>query len=71
MKKYLLAFLIFPSLTQAQPMFPQGMNDSAFIKMISDNVLRSKSADKNLYNLTKNIGGRLAGSPQMLMAEKW
>ncbi|MFZ1799535.1 MAG: M20/M25/M40 family metallo-hydrolase [Chitinophagaceae bacterium] len=71
MKKYLLAFLIFPSLTQAQPMFPQGVNDSAFIKMISDNVLRSKSADKNLYNLTKNIGGRLAGSPQMLMAEKW
>ncbi len=71
MKKYLLALLIFPALTQAQPMYQQGMNDSAFIKMISDNVLMSKSADRNLYNLTKNIGGRLAGSPQMVMAENW
>jgi len=45
--------------------------DSAFIKMIADNILVSRASYNNLYTLTKKIGGRLAGSPQMVMAENW
>ncbi|MBS1731421.1 MAG: M20/M25/M40 family metallo-hydrolase [Bacteroidetes bacterium] len=71
MKKFFLVFLISPVLSYCQPMYQQGVSDSAFFKMISDNVLKSKAADKNLFELTKDIGGRLAGSPQMLLAEKW
>lgn len=71
MKKFLLVFFLLPAICHAQPMFQQGISDSAFLKMISDNIFLSKSADKNLYNLTKNIGGRLAGSPQMPKAENW
>ena len=71
MKKFILAIFLIPAICSAQSMYQQGINDSVFFKMISDNVLMSKSADKNLYNLTKNIGGRLAGSPQMPKAEKW
>lgn len=45
--------------------------DSAMIKRISDEVLLNGRAYDNLRELTKQIGGRLAGSPQMVMAEKW
>src|SRR5258708_3968142 len=45
--------------------------DSIFIKRISDEVLTSGKAYDNLRDLTKKIGGRLAGSPQMVKAEKW
>lgn len=47
------------------------MSDSAFIRMLANNILKSRSSYNNLYYLTKNIGGRLAGSPQMVMAEQW
>lgn len=45
--------------------------DSAMIKRISDEVLTNGKAYDNLRELTKQIGGRLAGSPQMVLAEKW
>jgi carboxypeptidase Q len=45
--------------------------DSAFIKRISDEILANGKAYDNLHDLTKNIGGRLSGSPQMYKAEEW
>jgi len=45
--------------------------DSMMIKKISDEILTNGKAYDNLRHLTKKIGGRLAGSPQMTMAEQW
>ena len=45
--------------------------DSTFIKRISDEVFTNGKAYDNLRDLTKTIGGRLAGSPQMVKAEQW
>ncbi|MCX6317944.1 MAG: M20/M25/M40 family metallo-hydrolase [Bacteroidetes bacterium] len=51
--------------------FSQQQPDSAMIKRISDEILVNGRAYDNLRELTKQIGGRLAGSPQMVMAEQW
>lgn len=67
MKKFSLFFLLFPFITKAQT--PD--TDSLFIHSISVNILSSNSAYDNLYHLTKKIGGRLSGSPQMYKAETW
>lgn len=45
--------------------------DSVFIRRLADEVLVNSQAYNNLRTLTKKIGGRLAGSPQMVQAEKW
>lgn len=45
--------------------------DSIMIKKISDEILTNGKAYEQLRHLTKRIGGRLAGSPQMKMAENW
>ena len=45
--------------------------DSSMIKRISDEILTNGKAYDNLRHLTKQIGGRLAGSPQMVLAEQW
>lgn len=45
--------------------------DSLFIKKISDEILVNGKAYENLRYLTKQIGGRLAGSPGMVKAEQW
>src|SRR6187549_2907617 len=45
--------------------------DSITLKKISDEILLNGKAYANLHHLTKKIGGRLAGSPQMTMAEQW
>lgn len=45
--------------------------DSAWIKKISDEILTNGKAYENLRHLTKQIGGRLAGSPGMVKAEQW
>ncbi len=45
--------------------------DSAFIHKLANNILSNRAVYNNLYYLSKKIGGRLAGSPQMVMAEKW
>jgi hypothetical protein len=46
-------------------------DDSLFIRRIADEILLNGKAYDNLRDLTKNIGGRLAGSPNMVKAEKW
>ena len=67
MKKIFLIAFIAPLTVFAQ----NNLSDSAFIKRISDNILLSRASYNNLHTLTKTIGGRLAGSPQMVKAEQW
>jgi carboxypeptidase Q len=45
--------------------------DSLFIRRLADDVLQHATAYQNLKVLTKQIGGRLSGSPQMPKAEAW
>src|SRR4051812_35147267 len=45
--------------------------DSVFIRRIADEVLLNGKAYDDLRVLTKQIGGRLSGSPQMVKAEQW
>ena len=45
--------------------------DSTFIKKVSNEVLTNGKAYENLRYLTKQIGGRLAGSSGMVKAEQW
>jgi hypothetical protein len=49
----------------------QQQEDSVMIKKISDEILLNGKCYDNLRYLTKQIGGRLAGSPQMTIAEQW
>ena len=66
MKKYLLVFLLIPLISVAQ-----NSEDAIFIKKLSDEILRNGKAYEQLYQLTKQIGGRLAGSPQSYKAVQW
>ena len=66
MKKLVFAFLLFPVFV-----FAQNIDDSLFIHSIATNILSSDASYNNLHYLTKNIGGRLSGSPQMYKAEQW
>ncbi len=45
--------------------------DSLFIRQIADEILVNGKAYDNLRVLCKTVGGRVAGSPQMLKAEAW
>ena len=45
--------------------------DSLFIRRIANEILENGQVYNNLRYLTKQIGGRLAGSPQMVKAEQW
>jgi carboxypeptidase Q len=45
--------------------------DSIFIRQLANEILTNAKAYENLRVLTKTIGGRLAGSPQMVKAEQW
>lgn len=45
--------------------------DSVMIRQIANEVLEHGRAYDNLRVLCKNVGGRLAGSPQMVRAETW
>lgn len=67
MKKTLLGLVIF-SLTTG--VYAQ-KEDSVLIKRISDEILVNGQAYDNLRYLTKQIGGRLAGSPGMVKSEAW
>ncbi|MCZ0211518.1 hypothetical protein OZK63_39860, partial [Streptomyces sp. UMAF16] len=51
--------------------FAQQPSDSLLIKQISDDVLINGKAYDLLRQLTKQIGGRLAGSPQFMKAVLW
>lgn len=46
-------------------------DDSLFIRRIADEILVNGQAYNNLRTLTKTVGGRLSGSPQMVKAEQW
>ena len=63
-----LFFLVFcwPFLTQAQI-----NQDSIIIKKMSDEIMTNGKAYELLRQLTKQIGGRLAGSPQQQNAAIW
>nr|WP_295872563.1 M20/M25/M40 family metallo-hydrolase [uncultured Chitinophaga sp.] len=68
MRKRLLPMLLtclLPAVTRAQ------QSDSLVLRQMADEILRNSTAYENLRVLTKTIGGRLAGSPQMLKAEQW
>lgn len=49
----------------------RAQDDSLFIRHISNEIFLHGTAYENLRSLTKKIGARLAGSPQMVQAEKW
>ncbi len=66
MKKLFLLILFAPILSMAQY-----ADDAAFIKNLSNDVLKNGQAYDLLRYLTKNIGGRLAGSPQFDKAVLW
>lgn len=65
MKKLFGALIFIPAIGWAQ------MSDSIFIKKMSDDIMGNGKAYENLRQLTKEVGGRLAGSPQMTKAENW
>src|SRR5690349_16129805 len=67
MKKlaYSIAVLFAATTTHAQH------EDSVFLRRLADEILVNSQAYENLRHLTKQIGGRLAGSPQMVKAEQW
>lgn len=67
MKKILTAFIL---ILVAQYGIAQN-EDSLLIKKISDEILTHGKAYDHLFYLTQKIGNRLAGSPQMVMAEQW
>jgi carboxypeptidase Q len=67
MKTFIL-FLTFS--LQALVSFSQD-SDSLFINRISNQILTNGKAYDDLRVLTKQVGGRLSGSPQMVKAEQW
>lgn len=67
MKKLLFIAFLCPLFCNAQSQ----TEDSLFIHTIAVNILNSEASYNNLWHLTKKIGGRLSGSPQMYMAEQW
>jgi hypothetical protein len=46
-------------------------DDSIIIRKIADEILMNGNAYENLRVLTKEVGGRLSGSPGMYKAEAW
>ena len=67
MKKILVVLFIIPLFAASQ----NTIEDSLFIHKIAVNILSGDAAYNNLHYLTKNIGGRLSGSPHMYLAEQW
>ena len=63
-------FIILLSGILIIPAFSQNP-DSIFIRKIANEILINSRAYENLRYLTKKIGGRLAGSPQMYQSEQW
>jgi carboxypeptidase Q len=61
----LLNFILWFSMAFAQ------QEDSLFIRRLANEILTNGTAYENLKMLTKQVGGRLAGSPQMVKAEQW
>lgn len=61
----LLPFLLITLVLTAQK------EDSIFIRAISDDILNNGKAYEYLRQLTKQVGGRVSGSPNMVKAENW
>ena len=70
MKKIIYLLLLAPFFGLSQSTEPSN-TDAVFIKKISDEILTSGKAYELLYELTKKVGGRIAGSPAMYKAEAW
>lgn len=66
MRKLIILSLLFNS-----SFAPAQSGDSVFIRKIANEVFLHSSAYENLRTLTKKVGARLAGSPQMVQAELW
>ena len=66
MKLRFLPLLLLPLFSHAQ-----SNADSLFIKKMSDEIMTNGTAYDLLFELTKKIGGRLAGSPQAQNAVIW
>jgi hypothetical protein len=66
MKKITYLLLLCPLLSMAQT-----DEDAVMIRRISDEILTNGKAYDLLHQLTKQIGGRLAGSPQFAKAVQW
>lgn len=68
MKKFIMPILVAFSL----PVVAQSQEkDSLTLRKLADEVLTHSTAYDNLHTLTKKVGGRLAGSSQMVKAEQW
>ena len=67
MKKVVYSLALFFAATAVQAQ----NEDSIFLRRFADEILVNSQAYENLRHLTKKIGGRLAGSPQMVKAEQW
>jgi hypothetical protein len=67
MRSFILFLLLVVSVVQG---FSQ-KEDSLFIRRIADEILLNSKAYENLRILTKQVGHRLAGSPQMVKSELW
>ncbi len=70
MKKILTLLLLAPLFGMSQQT-PTNASDAAYIKKLSDEILTNGKAYDLLYELTKKVGGRIAGSPAMYKAEAW
>ncbi len=66
MRRLFLLVLSLPFIVQAQV-----NQDSVTIKKMADEIMTNGKAYDLLRELTKNIGGRLAGSPQQQNAAVW
>jgi hypothetical protein len=66
MRKLLFFVFALPLMAQAQT-----NQDSITIKKMADEIMINGKAYDLLHQLTKNIGGRLAGSPQQQDAAVW
>ena len=70
MKKIIYLLLLMPFFGLSQATEPSNA-DAVFIKKLSDEILTNGKAYDLLYELTKKVGGRIAGSPAMYRAEAW
>ncbi|SFE29719.1 Peptidase family M28 [Chitinophaga sp. CF118] len=68
MRRFLLPVLLVCSITASAQ---QLENDSLKLRQLATEVLTHSKAYEQLRVLTKQVGGRLAGSPQMAKAEQW
>ena len=66
MRTLVTLLLCLPILSSAQT-----NQDSISIKKLADEIMTNGKAYDLLRELTKNIGGRLAGSPQQQNAAIW